>query len=58
MAMEDTVRDTLTQECVQAVFEGFEVMSIVEQQAFLSELPQEETVTAKLFYTVWINTKS
>ncbi|HIY77400.1 MAG TPA: hypothetical protein H9825_14265 [Candidatus Sphingobacterium stercorigallinarum] len=52
LAMEQEVQEKEVKNAVAAQFDGFEVLSELEQQHVLEDVPEEPAITAKLFYYV------
>ena len=50
--MEQEVQEKEVKNAVAAQFDGFEVLSELEQQHVLEDVPEEPAITAKLFYYV------
>lgn len=50
--MEGQVKEHEVKNGVNATFEGFEVLSDFEQRELLQEVPEEESISAKLYYYV------
>ncbi|TDS13274.1 hypothetical protein [Sphingobacterium paludis] len=50
--MEEQVKEQEVKNGVNATFEGFEVLSDFEQRQLLQEVPEEESISAKLYYYV------
>ena len=52
LAMEQDVQEKEVKSGVAAQFDGFEVLSELEQQQVLEDAPEAPAITAKLFYYV------
>ncbi|KGE12291.1 hypothetical protein [Sphingobacterium deserti] len=50
--MEDQVKENEVTNGVNATFEGFEVLSDFEQRELLQEVPEVDSISAKLYYYV------
>jgi hypothetical protein len=50
--MEEQVKEQEVKNGLHATFEGFEVLSDFEQRQLLQEVPEEESISAKLYYYV------
>ncbi|WP_270090483.1 hypothetical protein [Sphingobacterium sp. SYP-B4668] len=52
LSMEDSVKEQEVKNGIDASFDGFEILSATEQLEHVAPIPDEDTVTAKLYYYV------